>query len=121
MHLRSAVDIPINIYDKILLCHSEKNSQELTKYERNGFVGVYWWSHAVIARDWYRYAKQDSKLKSVPNEIEFDFLVYNRAWTGSREYRVKFSELVAQQDLHKSSLMKFNPNDGDQQIGRAHV
>ena len=40
-----------------ILLHSEINSPELTRYENTEkFQGAYWWSHAVIARDWYRYA-----------------------------------------------------------------
>lgn len=112
MHLRSAVDIPVNIYDQILLCHSEKNSLELAKYELNGFVGVYWWSHAAIARDWYRYAFLDKKLQFTADEVLYDFLIYNRAWTGSREYRVKFTELIVKNSLQNQCLMKFNPTDG---------
>jgi hypothetical protein len=49
-------------YSLITLSHSEKNSQELELYEQNDFIGVYYWSHALIARDWFRYAKLDPLL-----------------------------------------------------------
>ena len=114
MHLRAALVIPFNIYDQTLLCHSEKNSKELELFEANGFVGVYWWSHAIIALDWYRYARCDTRLQFDSNKIKKDFLIYNRAWSGSREYRLKFAELVVKSSLEKNCEMKFSEFDGDQ-------
>jgi hypothetical protein len=113
MHLRSALLLPFNCYDKILLCHSEQNSSNLSLYENNGFIGVYWWSHAIIASDWFRYAQHDSKLRPNFDKINKDFLVYNRAWTGTREYRLLFAELVANQNLISSCNMKFSPVDNE--------
>jgi len=88
-----------HVSDSWLLCHSEKNSCELPKYQIIGAVGVYWWSHAIIARDWYRYALLDQKLQYEQLGFNKDFNVYNRAWSGSREYRLKFTELILQNDL----------------------
>lgn len=101
----------LNGYDKYLLCHSEKNSPELTKYEAAGFAGVYWWCHAVIALDWFRFANEDVGLVPSFDQISKDFLVYNRAWTGTREYRLKFTELVVQNQLLDSCNIKFAPTD----------
>ncbi len=94
----------------VLLIHSEKNSSQVTKYEETlGMSGVYWWSHAVIARDWFRYAKHDTALSNrVPKH---DFLIYNRAWSGTREYRLKFVELVLNYQLTNSCNIKFSPYD----------
>lgn len=109
MHLRSLIRLPYNCFEKTLLLHSELNSTELHKYEKHGFIGVYWWSHAMIARDWYRYAEYDRALKySSSNK---DFLIYNRAWSGTREYRLKFSELLVNTNLVKHCLTRFNPVD----------
>jgi hypothetical protein len=80
-----------NIYDKSLLLHSEKRSSELEKYQHNWFIPVYYWSHAIIARDWFRYAQYIDKHKKTTKI----FLIYNRAWAGTREYRLKFAELLA--------------------------
>ena len=102
----------------VFLLHSEKNSQQLDTYERSGFIGVYWWSHAVIAGDWFRYAQHDPDLEQ--KNISRDFLIYNRAWSGTREYRLKFAELVVQQDLQDHSAMRFNPQDNGQHY-RGHV
>jgi len=102
---------PIAVYDCTLILHSEKNSNEVLKYRSNAFIPVYYWSHAVIARDWFRYAEIDPLLKN--KSITKDFLVYNRAWTGSREYRLKFTELVVDYDLAEKCKMSFNSKDQD--------
>jgi hypothetical protein len=107
-HLRSMIWSRYNIYDTTLLLHSENHSENLARYEQVGFVGVYWWAHAAIASDWYRYANHDPKLAVEFNNIQQDFLVYNRAWTGTREYRLKFTELVVNADLQSCCLMKFS-------------
>lgn len=99
-----------NVYDKTLLCHSELNSNELKKFEESGCIGVYYWAHALIARDWYRYAKHDQKLLSDRHPTK-TFLIYNRAWTGTREYRLFFTELLANNNLINHCKMRFNPSD----------
>lgn len=103
---------PIVVNDKVLLLHSERNSAELEKFERNGAIGVYYWSHAIVALDWFRYANIDPQLK-LQTTFDHDFLVYNRAWAGTREYRLKFTELMIGADLHKQSLMTFAELDSD--------
>ena len=100
----------LGAHDQILLLHSEKNSKDLEWFEQNGSVGVYWWSHAVIARDWFRYAKVDPCLHQRPH-MQKDFLIYNRAWSGLREYRLKFTELIVNCNLQDHCLMTFNPTD----------
>lgn len=102
-----------NLHDNMILCHSEKNSIELEKYEQNGFIGAYYWSHALVARDWFRFAEHDSELTPDFNNVRFDFLIYNRAWSGSREYRLKFIELVVNHQLVEHCHTKFNPVDDD--------
>jgi hypothetical protein len=84
-----------SVFDFSLLTHSEKNSPELEIYEKNGFIGVYWWCHAVIAHDWFRYYQHVEQKKKVNKT----FLIYNRAWSGTREYRLKFIELLIKAEL----------------------
>jgi hypothetical protein len=100
-------------YDRNILVHSEKRSSELQKYSSIGLEPVYWWSHALIARDWYRYAEIDPLLSQLPNHYEYDFNVYNRAWSGTREYRLKFADLVIGQDLVKNCNITFNQFDNN--------
>ena len=73
------------LYDNNIIVHSEMNSVEVDKYEQSGLHGLYWWSHAMIARDWYRYAAVDPQLYNLPNTYAIDFNIYNRAWLGTRE------------------------------------
>lgn len=110
-HLRTMVHPILNLHDSILLCHSEKNSKQLDLYEQNGFIGVYYWSHALIAKDWYRYAEHDLQLIPDTSSIEQDFLIYGRAWSGTREYRLKMIELLANNNLLEHCKTKFNPID----------
>lgn len=112
MNLRAATYHQFNGYDKMLLCHSEKNSAELAKYEQHGFIGVYWWIHAVIAVDWYRYAQHDLALTFDPAQHQQDFLIYNRAWSGTREYRLKFAEMLIDQQVVSDCDIKFCEYDG---------
>lgn len=89
---------PTNIQKKWILLHSEFNSPELKKYEAtNQYQGAYWWSHAIIARDWYRFAEYDNSLE--PKQTKKLFLAYCRDVTGSREYRQSFVEQVKENKL----------------------
>jgi hypothetical protein len=109
MNIRSILSNRHSLYDITMLVHSEKNSIDLEQYEQAGFAGVYWWAHAAIAADWYRYAQHDLKLAVDFDKIDCDFLIYNRAWSGTREYRLKFTELVVNAELQSHCLMKFTP------------
>jgi hypothetical protein len=100
-NLRFAV--AYNIHDDPILLHSEKNSSDLDRYKKEGFVDVYYWCHALIARDWFRFAEHDVRLNEKSNKIN-DFLIYCRDWSGSREYRVKFQELLNKNNLTTSSI-----------------
>jgi hypothetical protein len=85
-----------NIFDKSIILHSEKKSAEIDKYAEAGFIPVYYWIHALIAIDWFRYAKYSKKT---PRLNKIDFLIYNRSWTGSREYRLKVADLLIDNNL----------------------
>lgn len=101
----------LNRYDKVIVVHSELNSQPVTWFANNGAVPVYWWNHALLALDWYRYAQVDPLLRRSKQPVK-DFLIYNRAWQGTREYRLKFSELVVTNKLTDHCVTTFNAVDG---------
>lgn len=103
---------PINVYDHAILLHSELRSENVSKYSDNNFIPVYYWSHAVIAQDWFRYANHINQKKQVTKP----FLIYNRAWSGTREYRLKFAEHLIRLGLQEQCQTSINPK-----IGRAHV
>ena len=97
---------PNTIFEKGLLLHSEKRSNNVEKYSNDKeLIPVYYWSHAVIARDWFRYAEHVKQRKQV-TQI---FLIYNRAWSNTREYRLKFSELLIKLGLQNYCKTSVNP------------
>jgi hypothetical protein len=109
-HLSLKKIIPHSIYKKSILLHSELNSAELNQFEDTDlFAGAYWWSHAVIARDWYRYAQYDSNLTNTGATHKTMFLVYCRDFTGSRQYRKTFVDQIQQHNLtHNCRLLSNN-------------
>ena len=101
-----------NVYDKCILLHSELNSQEVAVYQDNGFVPVYYWSHALIALDWFRYAQHQLQTKKAKKR----FLIYNRAWSGTREYRLKFIDLLIKHNLITECQTSCNSIEPELQI-----
>jgi len=104
---------PYNIYDKCLLLHSEKYSIDVQKYRDSHFIPVYYWAHAIIALDWFRYAKN---INIESSSTQKQFLIYNRAWSGTREYRLKFVELLQQNNLVNECQSSVNPVDQEHNI-----
>lgn len=96
-----------NIWDKAILLHSEQRSAQIDRYRAGQFIPVYYWSHALIAQDWFRYAQHVRSRKRVKKT----FLVYNRAWAGTREYRLKFVELIIDRGLANHCQTYFNSVD----------
>lgn len=97
-----------NIFEKNLLLHSEKRSHNLEKYQAdNELIPVYYWSHAILARDWFRYAQHET-FKKDPKKL---FLIYNRAWSGTREYRLRFADLLIEKDLLTQCQTTCNATD----------
>jgi hypothetical protein len=93
-----------NLYEKVILMHSEKNSSEVAWYQANGHIPVYYWCHGVIARDWYRFANIDHRLTYSANN-QTTFLIYCRDWSDRREYRLKFLSKLVDTNLHQHSLV----------------
>jgi hypothetical protein len=90
--------LPHSLQKKWVLLHSELNSQQLDRYEQTGrYIGAYWWSHAAIARDWYRFAEYDQAF--CQHKYTKLFLTYCRDTTGSRAYRQDFLDLIKQANL----------------------
>lgn len=85
---------PTDWQQKWVLLHSEKNSIELDKYTKTDkFFPVYWWSHALLSLDWYRFAKYDKNLIR-NSDYKKLFLCYCRDFSGSREYRSEFIQKI---------------------------
>jgi hypothetical protein len=107
IHIAIVCDGFGSLYDSYLLVHSEKNSHQVSVFEKNNFIPVYYWNHAVLARDWFRYAEHDPLLK-IKSQNPKVFLIYNRAWSGTREYRLKFAENLIKTGLHQDCITSFS-------------
>lgn len=83
----SFISTSLTLNDRMFLIHSEQNSLDVQKYSALGVITIYYWAHAIIARDWYRYAQIDPDLNFVTS-YQYAANVYCRAWSGSREYRL---------------------------------
>jgi hypothetical protein len=94
-----------NQFDKCLLLHSEQSSDQVAKLASDVFIPVYYWSHAVIALDWFRYAQHDPTLEY--SNFKKDFVIYNRAWSGTREYRLYFAQQIIAHQLELTSSINF--------------
>jgi len=114
LHLRSIAGPSSNLYNYVLLVHSEQNSSQIQKYQQHDFLPVYYWSHAIIAADWFRYAAHDPLLEYNCKNIKYDFLIYNRAWSGTREYRLTFSKMLVEHNLVNQCLTTFSHTDNGQ-------
>jgi hypothetical protein len=85
---------PLNESKYWILLHSELNSPQVALYESTGlFKCAYWWSHAAIAQDWYRFAEYDRRLSESHNKVA-NWLVYARDTTGKRQYRKRFLDML---------------------------
>jgi hypothetical protein len=111
-HLRSVIGCD-NFFDKTLLLHSECRSAHLQIYQKHDFIPVYVWSHAIIALDWFRYAQHDPALIYKPTHIQKTFLIYNRAWSGTREYRLYFAQQLVANNLTQHTQMSFAAIDNN--------
>lgn len=105
-----------NVFAKSVLLHSEKRSKNLEQYLQapsqhlqSQLIPVYYWSHAIIAKDWFRYAQYETFEKNIKKQ----FLIYNRAWTGTREYRLKFTDLLIEHELIDQCMTFCNPIEND--------
>jgi hypothetical protein len=95
-----------SLFEKGLLLHSEQRSDNLKKYQHDGeLITVYYWSHAVIAQDWFRFAEHIEQKK----QVNRTFLIYNRAWSNTREYRLRFAELLIHLNLQDHCKTSVNP------------
>jgi len=108
VNIDAVIDMMVSsVYDTTILIHSEKHSQDVVKYQQAGYLPVHYWSHGLIARDWFRFALCDNRLDSEPKN-NYDFLIYSRDWSGTREYRLKFLELLIAANLADKSRCYFN-------------
>jgi hypothetical protein len=102
-----------SVFQRHLLLHSEQRSKELDCYNAdNELIPVYYWNHALLSLDWFRYAQ----LEKFNKDIKKTFLIYNRAWSGTREYRLKFADMLIENSLLEHCQISMNPIDPESQL-----
>lgn len=97
--LRVSSLVPYRLHTSTIVVHSEYGSNTVQNMQNNGYITVHWFSHGVIARDWFRYAEHDPIVTEEKTPGFKKFLIYNRAWTGTREYRLKFASMLVDAGL----------------------
>jgi hypothetical protein len=103
---------PGNAYPRRILLSGDDSGPDLDRYRAHpGFLPVHFWSHAVIARDWFRYAEADPDLGKKHRNIHHLFNVYCRAWSGSREYRLSLLSQLLDQGLASQARVRFSTYD----------
>lgn len=112
INYKNLKSIGVSTFYHFMLMHSEQRSDDLQKYKDQEYIPVYYWSHALLARDWFRFAEHQPQRKNVLKK----FLIYNRAWSGTREYRLKFVELLLAQSLVNYCQVTMNPIDPESNI-----
>ena len=71
-----------------IICHSELNSEDIAILEENNFITCYYWWHGMIARDWFRHWQHYDILMPTNKAANAErFLLYSRAFDGTRVYR----------------------------------
>ena len=74
-------------------CHSELDSIQINDLQDMLFVPCYYWYHAFIAREWYRFWHRNLSLQpSDKSRSAHRFLLYARAVDGARTYRQRVLE-----------------------------
>ena len=103
---------PTDWHKFCILLHSELNSNQVELYVNTGkFLCAFYWSHAFIARDWYRFAEYDQSLeKTYPSKKTF--LCYALGKSGTRTYRTDF--LKKCKDVNIVEQMQIESFNGEQ-------
>jgi len=86
-----------------IICHSERNSDDISVLESHGFISCYYWWHGLVARDWFRHWQHYTDLLPTDkSNRKCRFLLYSRDHTGTREYR---KELVDHCQRHQNQIL----------------
>ena len=80
----------MGIYNPII-CHSEKNSNDISNFTNNSFIEAYFWSNAFTSRYWFNHYKP---LQRVNETSKYRFGVYIRDTSGSRKYRTSIVDFI---------------------------
>lgn len=97
---------------KSFLVHSELNSTNVNKIcEKYDMIPIYHWYHGFVSRYWFNCHQFDPDNTLDLSRIEKRFLLYARAFTGSREYRLKLIEKLCLKGINSNLLFNYHSVD----------
>jgi len=113
--------VPLSLSDKIILSHSELYSTDIALLAQEyNVIPVYYWWHGLVARSWFNLYQFMPDCNYDVQSPTKRFLLYCRAFTGIREYRLKLLEQISKREL--GDYFQFNYCNTDQNIHYAdHV
>jgi len=86
-----------------LVCHSEKNSNNINTLSKYNFIPIHYWYHAYISLDWF---KQYKYLTINSNTTKHRFGIYIRDASGTRTYRISLIDKLS--SINNDIYFKFN-------------
>ena len=84
-----------------ILCHSEKNSNDVVKFNENFYTTVHFWSNAILSRYWFFHYELLSKNNPSTSKR---FGAYIRDTTGTRTYRSKLLNFFKSSHLIRNNV-----------------
>jgi hypothetical protein len=84
-----------------ILCHSEKNSNDVVKFNENFYTTVHFWSNAILSRYWFSHYELLSKNNPTTSKR---FGAYIRDTTGTRTYRSKLLNFFKSSHLIRNNV-----------------
>jgi hypothetical protein len=99
---------------KTFIAHSEQYSDDIKFIEENcDVIPIYYWWHGLVARSWFNIYQFNPDITYTVNDGQQRFLLYCRAFTGTREYRLKLLEQIAKKGIAEHFKLNFHADDGD--------
>lgn len=106
--------IPTSLSGTTLYVYSDLNNPDLDMICKVGnMIPVYHWYHGYVARHWFNLYRFDPDNYYNDNITANRFLLYARAFTGTREYRLKLIEKLCLNGVYKNMLFNYHNTDGD--------
>jgi len=86
-----------------IICHSEKQSNDISILTGRSFIPIHYWYHAYISLDWF---KQYKYLTINSNTTKHRFGIYIRDASGTRTYRISLIDKLS--SINNDIYFKFN-------------
>jgi len=81
-----------------IICHSEKNSNDIENFVNNFYIPVHYWTNAITSRYWFSHLEPLKKDYNDCNKPRFG--VYIRDTSGTRKYRKDIISFIENENLN---------------------